>query len=199
MKYETIVVTIIGSLFTLLGIVIGGYLSHKSARDLFAFQQNSELRIRSYSLLMGIKLPLAQAVQTALEAKALCEFYDARFKFISNDLSDREEAKRQNDRLLTIIPQVASLKRELFESLGSVMISYELTEEMTNTIDSLYNHKSSEVVEIKQGTIKTEVELESWKKMVDGQVQAHIKDQLLNHFEKLLPLMRLQMKEKAEV
>jgi len=197
MKYDAIVLMLISSMFTILGILIGGYLNHKSAKELFSFQQNRELKIRTYSKLMGLKMPLVQTIQTTVEAKMLCEYYDARFKFISKDRADLDEAKSQNERMLATIPQVSALKRELFEELGNVKISFDVSTEMSVLIDKIYKHQGIDVSEIsaKDGEVIDNRFLDDWKSKTMIQIQDYLNENFLSNFEGLLPLMSQQIKE----
>lgn len=195
MKYEAIALAIIGSLFTLIGVVIGSYLSHKSAKDLFEIEQRSNLRIRSYSRLMGIKLPIIQTNQTNLEAKMLCEFYETRFLSLSKNPEDFAEAKRQNERGLDLIPRISDLNRDLFETLGEIMIAYEMDDELSKQIDKLYHFQSANVELKNRDKIKSEADLEKWKEEANSQIKAYLNSEFRDPIESLLKTLKRKIEK----
>ncbi len=195
MKYEAVTLVILGSLFTLIGVVIGSYLSHQSAKDLFEIEQKSNLRIRSYSRLMGIKLPIIQANQTNLEAKMLCEFYETRFLSLSKNPEDLAEAKRQNERGLDLIPRISDLNRDLFETLGEVMIAYRMDNELSKQIDKLYNFQSANVKLKNRDKIKTEADLEKWKEEANSQLKPYLNREFREPMESILEILKRKIEE----
>lgn len=197
MKYEAIVIALLGSLFTLLGVVIGSYLSHKSAQDLFLLKQTSEVRIRSYARLMGLKLQLVQTIQTHLEAKILTEFYEARYLPLTHNPEDLQEAKRQYDRALALIPEISKLLRDLFETLGEVQVAYNVDDQLSTRLEALYRFRGADIQFPDKGVINTEADLNVWKEQTNKQIHEYLRAEFLDRFEALLPLLLRQLK-KAE-
>jgi len=194
-KYETIVITIIAPFFALAGIVIGNHLSHRNAQELLVQRQKNELQVRSYARLMGLKLALVQAIQTNLEAKMLSEFYEARYLRLSHNREDLTESKRQYDRALTLIPSASQLLRELFETLGEVMVAYDLDEELSARINDLYHFRGADIQFTDKSIIKTNADLERWKDATNKQIHEILKREFLDRFEALLPLLVSQIRK----
>jgi len=194
MKRETIIIALITPLFTIIGIVIGNYLSHQSAQELYLLQRRSELKERTYSRLMGLKLPLTQALRTHLEAKMLSEFYDARYIRLSHRSEDRVESKRQYQRALDLVPKIADLLREVFESLGEVRIAYDLTPEIETQVNAIYTFSAADISPPGQDEIRSEVDLERWKNKINTQIVQYLDDQYTTKFNSLLPELLKQLK-----
>ncbi len=195
MKREAIVIAFLTFFFSVSGIVVDRYLSHKSDQDLFFLKQTREVRIRSYARLMGLKLPLVQAIQTHLEAKMLAEFYEARYLRLTHRSEDIQEAKKQYDRALALIPEISRLMRDLFETLGEVQVAYKIDDQLSTRIDALYHFRGGDIQFPDKGIIHTEADLNAlWMEPTKKQIQEYLKVEFLDRFEALLPLLLIQNK-----
>lgn len=173
---EKLLLLVAGSLFTLvvtvIGAFLGQYFSQRNAERMFRLQRQHDLRERSYSKLVGLKIPWSQAVQTHLEAKTLSEYYYVRFQKLSHNPDDLAEAKRQNDRALSLIPTISSLQRAAFEALADARISFTPTPELNRALDALYDFRTIEVHPIDRNTITSEADLEQWKEKLGKEIVA---------------------------
>jgi hypothetical protein len=206
---EKLLLLIAGSLFTLavtvIGAFLGQYFSQRNAERMFRLQRQHELRERSYSRLVGLKIPWSQAVQTHLEAKMLSEYYYVRFQKLSHNPDDLAEAKRQNDRALGLIPTISSLQREAFEALADARISYMPTVELDRALDALYDFRTIEVHPLDRNTITSEADLDQWKEKLGKELVALSRAAFQDKVETVLPHLleqlregRLQRKEKKK-
>ena len=175
---------IVGGAFLLSGVWLGSYLNQRNTFVLSQRQKRNELRIRSYAKLMGLKLPLVQSIHTNCEAKILCEYYETR-SGITNSSSDLDEAKRQNERGLGLIPRIADFRREVSETLGDIQVAFNTTPEMDSAIEKLFRASSIEVPETVT-TMKTISDIEKWKETNIKQVPSLLKSEYSDNFDSLL-------------
>ncbi len=148
---------IISGMFALAGVFLGSHLKSKGGEK----KEKREIRIRAFTKLVSLKSPLTQTMQTSTEAKILCEFYEARYK-INGDISDLEEAKSQNSRIISLTPEVSKFRGELASAIAEIKIAFDLPKEKNDLLMAVYKAKAFEVPEI-AGKIKTVKELDAWK------------------------------------
>lgn len=136
-------------------------------------------------------------MQTHLEAKVLTEFYESRYLRLSHNAEDLQEAKRQNDRALGLIPRISDLQREVFEALGDVRIAYRVDEKIGSLIDGIYKFKGAEIKGPDHSAIKTEGDLNKWKEETNRQINDYLNREFNEKFHNLLPLLLAQLKDKV--
>ncbi len=196
---EKLQLSLAASAFTLVVTIAGAYtmqsLSQRNSEHLFRLQRERDLRERSYAKLAGLKVPWSQAIQTRSEAVMLAEFYYVRFQRLSHDKDDLAEAKRQNERALTLIAEISKLQREAFEALAEARISYSPTPQLTAALDALYRFKSVEVYDVDRSTIKEEADLLRWKDRVGKRIVELAKSEYQDKIDALLPLLEAQLRE----
>jgi len=195
MKYEKLYIATIASTFTIIGIIIGSYLTFKSNQSLFYQKVKYELRERSYSNLMGLRVPVMQAQQILYEAKSLTYFYDFRYKYFSKDPLDFNAARDENRRMLAMIPEVSQLQRELSETLADIRLGYQLDEELEQTIESLRRFETIVIYQPEPKKIKTREQLEAWKDECSKQIQSILDEEWSQPIEVILPLLFNQIKK----
>ena len=181
---------------TLVGLYIGQYISNKNSVEFYQLQRMSEMRERSYSKLFSLKVPWSQAAQTHLEAMILSDFYYTRFQVFSHTPEDLAEAKRQNDRGLDLIPTISNLQREVFESIAEIRISYNLTPELNNVLDTLYDFRTIALNKFDRRKIKSELDLEIIKDLASKQVADLCKSNFQGRIEGVLPHLLKQLRNK---
>ena len=94
---------------------------------------------------MGLKLALVQAERGHLEAKLAMAYHLARYETVTHNERDLEEAKLARERVFSVVNRLADLRREMFEVLGEVMISYQATPELDAAVRRLYEFKALDV------------------------------------------------------
>jgi len=188
-----IVTPIITGIITLAAVWLGSFLNQRNSFKLLELQKKVDLRNRSYSNLMGLKLAWSQAIRTNIEAKVLCEYYEARSR-INVHAPDLEEAKRQNDRGLSLLPRISDLTREVFQSLGEVRLAFRTTPEIEEAIDGVYRFQALGVQPINEN-IETIQQLETWKNSQIGKLNALLKDEYESKIENLLTVLQAQIRE----
>lgn len=136
---------IIPAIFAILGILLGNYINYRNSYSLFQKQKIFDNQRISFSKIMALKNPWIQSIQTNVEAKLLCEFYETRYILFSHDKEDLEEAKKQNERALGLIKDISNYQMQVFETLGFIQTCFKLDKELQNAIDDLYDYKSINV------------------------------------------------------
>lgn len=192
MKFDTVIIALLTSLFALIGVVIGSYLSHKSSIDLFYFRKDIELRERSYSKLLGLEIAWNQAMQTCLEAEMLTEFYDARYLQLSHNAEDLKESMKQNDRKLALIPRVSDIQREIFETLGDIRISYKIDEKINASIEAIFKFQTLKINA--PGQVKNDEDLEKWKNTVNLLIHDYLNKEIKQKIGTLIRLLEFQLR-----
>jgi hypothetical protein len=185
-----LMITVIGSACTLAIALFTATTSYWLAQ----YQRKEELRERSYSRLVGLKVPWSQAIQTHLEAKLLSDYYFARFQVLSHAPNDLSEAKRQNERALNLIPVISGLQREVFEVLADIRISYEATEDLDVALDSLYSFRTFELTPVDRSTIKSEKDLDLWKDALAKAIVSQCEAYFQGKIEGVLPHLLKQLR-----
>lgn len=69
---------------------------------------------------------------------------------------DLETAKKENQRIFSLIPEISIAQRELAAMLGDVRLGYELRSELEETIETLHKFRTIEFEEPDQEKINTE-------------------------------------------
>ena len=162
---DNMVNILVPAIFALIGIVLGNYISNRNANLLFITQKKFELRHRSYSKIMGLRVPLIQTIQMQLEAKILTEYYHARYIRLSNLDGVLEQSKSEYKRAIELQPTTSSYIKELYEAIGEVSISYNLINSLESKLNDFYNFQFSslEIKPIDMQTINSEDDLENYK------------------------------------
>jgi len=159
MTKENLIKTLIPAIFAILGVILGNYLTNKNAYTLFVKKEKFENQRVSYSKIMALKVPWTQSIQTNVEAKLLCEFYETRYVLFSHNKEDFDEAKRQNDRALSLIKDISNYQMQVFETLGLIQTCFEVDYKLQTAIDDIYNYQSIEVNEFSK-QLKNQKELD---------------------------------------
>lgn len=195
MKYENVIIGLLSPLLVIIGIVIGSYLSHKSALDLFVQQREREIRERSYASIMGLRVHIMQVQQTLYEAKLLTLYYDFRYHHITHTQTDLDAAKKENQRMLDLIPEVSIAQRELATTLGDIRLSYEISNELEEAIETLRKFQTIKLIEPDPGKITTIKQLKVWKEKATKQIQSLLEEEWNKPIEIILPLLFNQIKK----
>lgn len=194
MKYEKVLLGLLSPIFLIIGVIIGSYLSHKNAQDLFKQQRVVELRERSYANLISLRVPLIQVQQTLYEAKLLTIFYDFRYKYISHDSIDLEAAKEENKRMLSLIPEVINLQREFATTLADIRLGYELSIELEDAIEDLRKFRTITFQEPDPDIINSPDKLNNWKEKGGKQIQSLLTEEWSDPIQQILPILFNQIK-----
>lgn len=174
---NSIATTIITGLFALGGVYLGSLLnsrkeSKKSAR---------ELKIRAFTKLVSLKLPLIQSIQTNLEAQLLSNYYEARAYMLSSD-SDLQEAKAQNNRMLALIPEVTKQRSEFGVAMAETKIAFDVPKEINQLFMDIYKAQSLHINSV-VNLFTTEDELNKWKDHTYHLVSSHLKNEYSEKIE----------------
>jgi hypothetical protein len=180
------------ALCTLLGVFLGNYLSYKNSYNLFTEQKKFDNQRISYSKIISLKNPWTQSINTHLEAKLLCEFYETRYILFSHNREDIDEAKKQNERALELINDISSQQREVFETLGLIQTCYKLDAKLETAIDQIYKYESIEIEPFPK-KFKTEAELDFYFKEQTRKIEPQIKIQFKNKFDNLINLLKSKL------
>jgi hypothetical protein len=193
MNYDAIVVGLLAPLFAIIGVIIGSYLSHKSAQQLFLSQKRYEMKVRGYSDVISLRLPLGQTMQTILEAKILSEFYDFRFQQFSHNQFDLNLAQEENKRMLALIPEFTRLRRELFKALAEISFTYPRTQELKDALSELYHIQTLDVTPPQPNAVNSPQLLDEWKSKAVSEIQPLLKQTLNDKVERLVSILDKQL------
>lgn len=177
------------AIFTLLGVILGNYLTYRNSYNLFTKQKTFDNQRISYSRIMALKIPWTQSIQTNIEAKLLAEFYETRFLLFSHDKEDLDEAKRQNDRALSLIKDISSEQKEVFETLGLIQTCFKVDKELQIAIDDMFHYESIGVSPFPKN-FKTINELDEFLKKQSASIQPLIKEEYKDKFDKLITILK---------
>ncbi|WP_262246988.1 hypothetical protein [Parapedobacter soli] len=185
---KEIILVLITSAVTLIGIWVGNLLSHRNSYLLFEKQKTFENQRLSYSKLMALKNPWTQTLRTHYEKKILAEYYDYRFINFSHEPQDREDARYNYDSAISLILEITKIEKEIFETIGIIETCFELTDELKKAIDALYNYESIEVHPFNgHPTLHS---LETAKQQTDAQLVALLKQHRTDLFNNLINVMK---------
>lgn len=171
---------IITGIFTLVGVYFGTLLnslneSKKSAR---------EIKIRSFLKLASLKLPLTQSIQTNIEAQLLCEYYEAR-AYMLNSTDDLNEAKVQNNRMLSLIPEVTKQRSEFAMAMAEIKIAFDVPVEINQLLMDVYKSSSLKINSV-VNKFATEEKLNEWKEESHKLIVNYLKNEYSNKIERII-------------
>lgn len=180
---------IISATFGLAGVVLGSYLSYNT----FMKQKIFDNQRISFSKIISLKIPWIQSIQTHLEAKLLCQFYYTRFKLFTNNREDLSDAKKENDRAISLIKDIYSHQKEVFEALGLIQTCFKLDTELQAAIDDIFNYQSIKDVKSFPQNFKTQDELDAHYNKVCDEIHPLLKDKYHSKLDKLINLLKSRL------
>lgn len=166
--------------FALAGVWFGARLKSKGDKE----AQLRELKIKSFTRIVSLKLPMTQVIQTNAEAQLLCQYYDARFH-MTGAQSDQDEAKAQNARMLSLIPEVSAVRSDLATAVAELKIAFSVEKELNDELMEIYKAKSLYVPEV-NGRFSHISELDQWKEENAQLIVKHIKEHYTNKIESVI-------------
>jgi len=138
---------------------------------------------------MALKIPWIQSLQTNVEAKLLCEFYETRYILFSHNIEDLNEAKKQNERALSLIKDISNYQMQVFETLGLIQTCFKVDTELQSAIDDLYNYSSIDVSTFPRN-LKTQEDLDKLFKVENKNVRKLIDQEYKEKLNKLIDILR---------
>ena len=177
---DAIATTLITGVFALGGVYLGTLLNSLNESK----KSTREIKIRAFTKLASLKLPLTQSIQTNIEAQLLCEYYEARAYMLSSD-ADFEEAKVQNNRMLALIPEVTKQRSEFAMAVAEIKIAFDLPKEINQLLMDIYKVQSLKINSV-VNSFNTEEELNQWKNLTSEQIINHLKNEYTNKIEKII-------------
>ena len=136
---------LVPAIFTLLGVLLGNYLTYRNSYNLFTKQKTFDNQRISFSRIMSLKIPWTQAIHTNIEAKLLTEFYETRYLLFSHNEEDLIESKKQYERALLLIKDISREQKEVFETLGLIQTCFKVDKELQIAIDAMFYYESIDV------------------------------------------------------
>lgn len=185
---------LIPTIFTLLGVVLGNFLTYRNSFNLFTKQKKFDNQRISYSRIMSLRLPWTQAIATNVEAKLLSEFYETRYLLFSHNIEDLDESKKQNDRAISLIKDISNVQREVFETLGIIQTCFKLDKELELTIDDIFHYETIDVKTFPKN-FKTRNELDEFFKKQNDLIKPLIKKGYADKFDKLIGILKLHLEK----
>lgn len=184
--------TLLPSLTALLGILIGSYLTYRYSYSLYIKQKKFENQRISFARLMSLKIPWTQSIRTNVEAKILCEYYETRHNLFSHNIEDLNESKRQNDRALSLIPEISKSQKETFETLGLIQTCYDIDTDLEQAINDLFYYQSLQVLEFPK-SFNTQIELDNFKNEQFSAITSLLKREYEDRFDKILNILKKKL------
>lgn len=140
--------------------IIAGWIAYYSYRK----QKRTDDILKSFAVLMGIRLPYIQAVQFQASCYILSEFYEVRYNKITRDIEDQKESKAKYERGAGAISTISELNKELFSTLGVMLTCFKKDDAIINLVADFYqNHQAIVVPDFPIDRIKNEDDLNSVK------------------------------------
>ena len=106
---------------------------------------------------------------------------------------DLDEAKRQNDRGIALIPRISDLQREVFQALGDVQLGFAPTAELEAAVDAIYRYRTINVKP--PGLARTVKELDAWKEENNQRLPVLLKQEYEDKFDNLLQELLRQLRQ----
>lgn len=181
------------AIFTLLGVILGNYLTYRNSYSLFTKQKIFDNQRISYSKVLAFKVPWTQAIRTNLEAKHLSEYYERRYQLFTHNIDDFNELKRQYERGITLIKDMTSEQKAFFENLGVIQTCFQIDEELQNSIDELFNYKTIDVTPYPTN-FKNQSDLDLHLKDDISKIDPLIKREYIDKIDRLISLLRTRLK-----
>ncbi len=138
---QRVLLSAIGPSIALVGVLIGALVTNLIVRlnneALYRLQHQTEMRERSYSRLMGLKIATSQTVFSYLDARLGVELYYAEFRN-SQKAEAFSRTKEERDRAESLLIRLTDLHRQTFETLGEVRIAYGNDQALLTKMQPLY-------------------------------------------------------------
>lgn len=138
---------LVPAMLALVGALVGSYVSYLNSVRLHRNQTNFDNQRIYYAKLISLKVPWSQVIRTHFEARVKCEYYETRYLVFTQDPDDMSEAKKENERALSLIKDISDYQRQVFETLGMIQVSFKMTKEIESAISDIYNFQSIDVNE----------------------------------------------------
>jgi hypothetical protein len=180
---------LVPAIFTLLGVLLGNYLTYRNSYNLFTKQKTFDNQRISFSRIMSLKIPWTQSIHTNIEAKLLTEFYETRYLLFSHDAEDLIESKKQYERALLLIKDISSEQKEVFETLGLIQTCFKVDKELQNAIDDMFYYESIDVSTFPKN-FKTINELDEYLKKQSDSIHPLIKKEYRDKFDNLIAILK---------
>ena len=194
MKKYTMIKLLIPAIFAILGVFLGSYLNYKNSYNLFTKQKIYDNQRISFSKIMALKNPWIQAVQTNVEAKLLCEFYETRYIMFSKNIEDLNDSKKQNERALSLIKDISNYQMQTFETLGLIQTCFKVDKELQSAIDDIYNYNSIDVKTFPK-KFKNQAELDLLLKKQFEVTKNFIENEYRKKLNKLIEILKQRLIE----
>ena len=183
---------ILPAIFTIIGVILGNYLSYWNSYELFEKQKIFDNQNISYARLLSLKNPWVQSINTHLEAKLLCEFYETRCILFTHEKEDFDQTKEQNERALQLIKEISMKQQEIFETLGLIQTCFKLDSKTQDAIDEILKYESIEI-ELFPKNFKTQNELDIYFEKQTKNTRITVKKEFEDKIEKLIKLLKPQI------
>ncbi len=99
--------------------------------------------------------------------------------------ADYEEAKIQNNRMLTLIPEVTKQRSEFAIAVAEIKISFNIPKEINELIVNNYKAQSL-IIKSVVDSFATVEELEQWKDSTNEVIINHLKTEYFIKIEKII-------------
>jgi hypothetical protein len=183
--------TLIG---TLTGAMVNSCSSRQNAEALYRLQRQTDLRERTYSRLMGLKVATTQAVQSYLEARLSAETHYLSFKKGASQ-KDLERARSEKDRAEALLLRVTDLTRETFETLGDVRIGYPNDEDIVTKVQAIYGFRSATINRPDPKDFQSPADIDAKEAETRVWIQAYTNKHFAEPFEALLTTMQARLQK----
>lgn len=180
---------LVPAIFTLLGVLLGNYLTHRNSYNLFTKQKTFDNQRISFSRIMSLKIPWTQSIHTNIEAKLLTEFYETRYLLFSHDVEDLIESKKQYERALLLIKDISREQKEVFETLGLIQTCFKIDKELQIAIDDMFNYKSIDISTFPKN-FKTINELDEFLTKKSASIHPLIQKEYRDKFDNLIAILK---------
>ena len=183
---------LVPAIFTLLGVLLGNYLTYRNSYNLFTKQKTFDNQRISFSRIMSLKIPWTQAIHTNIEAKLLTEFYETRYLLFSHNEEDLKKKKKQYERALLLIKDISREQKEVFETLGLIQTCFKVDKELQIAIDAMFYYESIDVSAFPKN-FKTINELDEYLKSQSASIHPLIKKEYRDKFDNLIAILKSRL------
>lgn len=167
------------------GAAISALAIRYNNESLYRLQHTVELRESSYAKLMGLKLAIAQAIQSHLEARLSAETHYLSFR-LAYQQSDLDRARSEKDRAEALLLRVSDHTRELFQTLGEVRVAFQPTQALEGGISKVYAVRTAMIRRIDPKQVTDHASLEKVEADIRAWIQQYVQREFTTPIEAIL-------------
>ena len=157
-------IVIISSIGTLFIALLSGYLSYHWSLSSQKKIYNHQMRLQTYSELLGYRQLLSQLFVSRFEALIYSDYHEYRWKIqgAPGESIDKTEAIRWMHKSEDLVIEISKEVQNLFKTIGAIRVLFNDSPELQKLSNNIFNYKNLEIIQRPNENWSLE-QIEEWK------------------------------------